>query len=49
MPQPVVLSPESGHYRSLIEIWVSLGASTAETVSPRKKVDSGLAHRWPFP
>jgi len=36
MPEPVALSPESARYRSVIEIWVTLGAFAAETVSRTK-------------
>ena len=32
----LALSPESDHYRSLVEIWVALGASAAEMVSRTK-------------
>jgi len=39
---------ETARYRSVIEIWVTLGDSTAKNGKSHKNVDSGWAHHWPF-
>jgi len=42
MPLPIALSQGSASYRSLIEIWVILGASTAETLSRTSRFGVGI-------